>query len=317
MMKNYKIIGKTSSIKSLKKDLKNAASSNAPIVLLGETGTGKELLVNFIHKNSDRVNKKLLCINCSNLAESLAESILFGSKEGAYTGSNGHQKGIIEEIDGGTLLLDEIDGLNIDVQAKLLRFLDSGEYRSIGDITIKHSDVRVIVSSSIDLFNGAETGKIRKDLYFRFQAISIHIPALRSRRPDIPLLLDYYLNMFSIKNKIRKPTLSIETITILEDYFWPGNIRQLKNLCEYLVIMKFRREIKVSDLPSNFRQQKSDEKINFIFSLPNSGIIWEEIEYNLIKQAFNRCYNNRQQASKMLGINVKQYDYRLKKYRII
>jgi transcriptional regulator with PAS, ATPase and Fis domain len=316
-MKNYKIIGKTSSIKSLKKDLKNAASSNAPIVLLGETGTGKELLVNFIHKNSDRVNKKLLCINCSNLAESLAESILFGSKEGAYTGSNGHQKGIIEEIDGGTLLLDEIDGLNIDVQAKLLRFLDSGEYRSIGDITIKHSDVRVIVSSSIDLFNGAETGKIRKDLYFRLQAISIHIPALRSRRPDIPLLLDYYLNMFSIKNKIRKPTLSIETITILEDYFWPGNIRQLKNLCEYLVIMKFRREIKVSDLPSNFRQQKSDEKINFIFSLPNSGIIWEEIEYNLIKQAFNRCYNNRQQASKMLGINVKQYDYRLKKYRII
>jgi DNA-binding NtrC family response regulator len=274
-------------------------------------------LVNFIHKNSDRVNKKLLCINCSNLAESLAESILFGSKEGAYTGSNGHQKGIIEEIDGGTLLLDEIDGLNIDVQAKLLRFLDSGEYRSIGDITIKHSDVRVIVSSSIDLFNGAETGKIRKDLYFRLQAISIHIPALRSRRPDIPLLLDYYLNMFSIKNKIRKPTLSIETITILEDYFWPGNIRQLKNLCEYLVIMKFRREIKVSDLPSNFRQQKSDEKINFIFSLPNSGIIWEEIEYNLIKQAFNRCYNNRQQASKMLGINVKQYDYRLKKYRII
>jgi two-component system NtrC family response regulator len=187
MMKNYKIIGKTSSIKSLKKDLKNAASSNAPIVLLGETGTGKELLVNFIHKNSDRVNKKLLCINCSNLAESLAESILFGSKEGAYTGSNGHQKGIIEEIDGGTLLLDEIDGLNIDVQAKLLRFLDSGEYRSIGDITIKHSDVRVIVSSSIDLFNGAETGKIRKDLYFRLQAISIHIPALRSRRPDIPL----------------------------------------------------------------------------------------------------------------------------------
>jgi transcriptional regulator with PAS, ATPase and Fis domain len=317
MMKNYKIIGKTSSIKSLKKDLKNAASSNAPIVLLGETGTGKELLVNFIHKNSDRVNKKLLCINCSNLAESLAESILFGSKEGAYTGSNGHQKGIIEEIDGGTLLLDEIDGLNIDVQAKLLRFLDSGEYRSIGDITIKHSDVRVIVSSSIDLFNGAETGKIRKDLYFRLQAISIHIPALRSRRPDIPLLLDYYLNMFSIKNKIRKPTLSIETITILEDYLWPGNIRQLKNLCEYLVIMKFRREIKVSDLPSNFRQQKSDEKINFIFSLPNSGIIWEEIEYNLIKQAFNRCYNNRQQASKMLGINVKQYDYRLKKYRII
>jgi transcriptional regulator with PAS, ATPase and Fis domain len=317
MMKNYKIIGKTSSIKSLKKDLKNAASSNAPIVLLGETGTGKELLVNFIHKNSDRVNKKLLCINCSNLAESLAESILFGSKEGAYTGSNGHQKGIIEEIDGGTLLLDEIDGLNIDVQAKLLRFLDSGEYRSIGDITIKHSDVRVIVSSSIDLFNGAETGKIRKDLYFRLQAISIHIPALRSRRPDIPLLIDYYLNMFSIKNKIRKPTLSIETITILEDYFWPGNIRQLKNLCEYLVIMKFRREIKVSDLPSNFRQQKSDEKINFIFSLPNSGIIWEEIEYNLIKQAFNRCYNNRQQASKMLGINVKQYDYRLKKYRII
>jgi transcriptional regulator with PAS, ATPase and Fis domain len=317
MMKNYKIIGKTSSIKSLKKDLKNAASSNAPIVLLGETGTGKELLVNFIHKNSDRVNKKLLCINCSNLAESLAESILFGSKEGAYTGSNGHQKGIIEEIDGGTLLLDEIDGLNIDVQAKLLRFLDSGEYRSIGDITIKHSDVRVIVSSSIDLFNGAETGKIRKDLYFRLQAISIHIPALRSRRPDIPLLIDYYLNMFSIKNKIRKPTLSIETITILEDYLWPGNIRQLKNLCEYLVIMKFRREIKVSDLPSNFRQQKSDEKINFIFSLPNSGIIWEEIEYNLIKQAFNRCYNNRQQASKMLGINVKQYDYRLKKYRII
>jgi transcriptional regulator with PAS, ATPase and Fis domain len=317
MMKNYKIIGKTSSIKSLKKDLKNAASSNAPIVLLGETGTGKELLVNFIHKNSDRVNKKLLCINCSNLAESLAESILFGSKEGAYTGSNGHQKGIIEEIDGGTLLLDEIDGLNIDVQAKLLRFLESGEYRSIGDITIKHSDVRVIVSSSIDLFNGAETGKIRKDLYFRLQAISIHIPALRSRRPDIPLLIDYYLNMFSIKNKIRKPTLSIETITILEDYLWPGNIRQLKNLCEYLVIMKFRREIKVSDLPSNFRQQKSDEKINFIFSLPNSGIIWEEIEYNLIKQAFNRCYNNRQQASKMLGINVKQYDYRLKKYRII
>jgi DNA-binding NtrC family response regulator len=175
----------------------------------------------------------------------------------------------------------------------------------------------VIVSSSIDLFNGAETGKIRKDLYFRLQAISIHIPALRSRRPDIPLLIDYYLNMFSIKNKIRKPTLSIETITILEDYLWPGNIRQLKNLCEYLVIMKFRREIKVSDLPSNFRQQKSDEKINFIFSLPNSGIIWEEIEYNLIKQAFNRCYNNRQQASKMLGINVKQYDYRLKKYRII
>jgi transcriptional regulator with PAS, ATPase and Fis domain len=316
-MKNTKIIGKSSQIKLIKKNLKNVASSHAPIVLLGETGTGKELLVNFIHKNSDRVNKKLLCINCSNLAESLAESILFGSKEGAYTGSNGHQKGIIEEIDGGTLLLDEIDGLNIDVQAKLLRFLDSGEYRSIGDITIKHSDVRVIVSSSIDLFNGAETGKIRKDLYFRLQAISIHIPALRSRRPDIPLLLDYYLNMFSIKNKIRKPTLSIETITILEDYFWPGNIRQLKNLCEYLVIMKFRREIKVSDLPSNFRQQKSDEKINFIFSLPNSGIIWEEIEYNLIKQAFNRCYNNRQQASKMLGINVKQYDYRLKKYRII
>lgn len=317
MMKNYKIIGKTASVKSLKKELKNAATSNTTIVLLGETGTGKELLVNYIHKNSDRVNKPLLCLNCANLAESLAESLLFGSKEGAFTGSNGDQKGIIEEIDGGTLFLDEINFLNIDVQAKLLRFLDSGEYRSIGDINIKHSNVRIIVSSSSDLFNEAETGKIRKDLYFRLQAISIHIPALRTRRPDIPLLLDYYLTMFSIKNKIRKPTLSSETISTLEGYFWPGNVRQLKNLCEYLVIMKFRREIKVSDLPTNFRHPNFDEKINYIFTLPNSGIIWEEIEYNLINQAFNRCYNNRQQAAKILGINTKQYDYRLKKYRII
>ncbi|MFM8342019.1 MAG: sigma 54-interacting transcriptional regulator [Methylomonas sp.] len=316
-MKNYKIIGKTASIRSLKKKLKNAAMSSTTILLLGETGTGKELLVNYIHKNSDRVNQPLLCLNCANLAESLAESILFGSKEGAFTGSNGLQKGIIEEIDGGTLFLDEINFLNIDVQAKLLRFLDSGEYRPIGDIDIKHSSVRIIVSSNIDLFNETKTGKIRQDLYFRLQAISIEIPALRTRRSDIPLLLDYYLTMFSIKNKIRKPTLSSETISILEEYFWPGNVRQLKNLCEYLVIMKFRREIKVNDLPTNFRNSNSDEKIKYFFILPNGGIIWEDIEYSLIKQAFNRCYNNRQQAAKILGINTKKYDYRLKKYRII
>lgn len=315
-MKNHKIIGKTCSIKSLKRELKNAASSNTPIVLLGETGTGKELCVQFIHKNSNRANKQLLCVNCANLAESLAESVLFGSKEGAFTGQNGSQKGIIEEIDGGTLFLDEIEDLNIDVQAKLLRFLDSGEYRSIGDIIIKRSDVRIIVSSNIDLFNKTETGKIRKDLYFRLQAIQIHIPELRSIRPDIQLLIDYYLNFFSIKNKIRKPTLSSEAIATLEYYSWPGNVRQLKNLCEYLVIMKFRREIKVDDLPKNFRQKKYDEKSTSFFSLPNSGIIWEQIEYNLIKQAFNLCYN-RQQASEMLGINTKQYYYRLKKFRII
>lgn len=317
MMKNYKIIGKTASIKSIKKRLKNAATSNSTILLLGETGTGKELLVNYIHKQSDRANKPLLSLNCANLAESLAESILFGSKEGAFTGSNGNQKGIIEEIDGGTLFLDEINCLNIDIQAKLLRFLDSGEYRPIGDIAIRNSSVRIIVSSSIDLFNEAETGKIRKDLYFRLQAITIHIPALRTRSPDIPLLLDYYLTMFSIKNKIRKPTLSSETISTLEEYFWPGNIRQLKNLCEYLVIMKFRSEIKVSDLPSSFRHAHSDDNSHYIFILPNSGIIWEDIEYSLIKQAFKRYYSNRQQAAKMLGINTKQYDYRLKKYRII
>jgi transcriptional regulator with PAS, ATPase and Fis domain len=315
-MKSYKIIGKTASIKSIKKRLKKAAASNSTIALLGETGTGKELLVNYIHKHSDRAKKPLLSLNCANLSESLAESILFGSKEGAFTGSNCTKKGIIEEVDGGTLFLDGINCLNIDVQAKLLRFLDSGEYRPIGDIQIKHSSVRIIISSNINLFKEAETGKFRKDLYFRLQAISIHIPSLRDRRPDIPLLLDYYLTIFSIKNKIRKPTLTSDTISTLEEYFWPGNIRQLKNLCEYLVIMKFRRQIKVSDLPTNFRHTNSDDEINYILTLPNIGIIWDEIECSLVKQAFNRYYNNRQQAAKILGINTKQYDYRLKKYRI-
>jgi two-component system response regulator AtoC len=243
------LVGQSAAFKRLLDQLKQVAPSKATILLQGPTGTGKELAAQLIHQNSPRSRQPLITVHCAALPQNLLESELFGYEKGAFTGATERRKGRFEAADKGTLFLDEIGEIDAPTQVKLLRFLESRSFERLGSVQPITVDVRLIVATHRDLKALVRQGSFREDLYYRLSTVPILIPSLRERAEDIPLLVDHYLKHFAAENQLPVPQLLTEAKVQLFKYPWPGNIRELKNVCENLVVLHAGKKVRSEDLP--------------------------------------------------------------------
>lgn len=233
-----KIIGASEGLKTLLERVEKVAIRDTSVLITGESGTGKELIAQAIHYNSPRKDKKFLAINCGALPESLLESELFGYRKGAFTGAKDNRQGLLEAADGGTLFLDEVGNLPMNVQKTLLRFLQEQEFHRIGDTTPTRVDVRVLSATNSDLKASVKSGQFREDLFYRLNVVNIHLPPLRDRQSDIPLLAAHFITIQNQKFAIQVKGLSAQALEVASNYSWPGNVRELKNVIEASMAME-------------------------------------------------------------------------------
>lgn len=297
------IIGNSSAIQLAVVLAKKIAANNTNVLLLGETGTGKEVFAKAIHAASKRRDKPFIAINCSAITKDLLEGELFGHKAGAYTGALKDKKGLIEMADGGTLLLDEIGEMNIDLQAKLLRVLENGEFIKLGDIKTTKVDVRIIAATNRDLVKEVTEGHFREDLFYRLNTFTITLPSLRERKEDIKELANHFLNTFTKRESKFGLKLSKEALQALEHHSWRGNIRELRNAIERAVILA-EGEVQSQDLPSSILQESSTAN-----SFPLA-----EVEKAHIKKILHYTSNNKTKAAQLLGIGVATLYRKLEEY---
>lgn len=313
-MNNFNsIIGQSPALEALIRSAKMVAVTDVTLLLKGETGTGKEVLANAIQKQSPRAHKPFISLNCAALPESLIESELFGHKKGAFTSANTNKQGLFAAADGGTLFLDEINSLPLSIQAKLLRFLDSGECLAVGDTCSHKVDVRVIAATNTDLMQHIANGEFRQDLYFRLNVVPLELPALAQRSEDIELLIEHFMAHFAKAHGTTEPKFSKSALKVLKNYSWPGNIRELRNLCERLSILLSGKIIEVDNLPREFSSVTKTNK-NTGFILPEMGLQMESLEADLIQQALSRTQGNRSKSAKLLGLSRDTLLYRMRKY---
>jgi transcriptional regulator with GAF, ATPase, and Fis domain len=307
------IIGESPQIKEVMDLVNRVAKSNATVLILGESGTGKELVANAIHYNSDRKNKPFVKVNCGALPENLLESELFGHEKGAFTGAISRKIGRFERAHGGSIFLDEIGEMSFSTQVKLLRVLQEKQIERVGSTEVIDVDVRIIAATNKDLKRLVEEGRFREDLYYRLNVIPIKIPPLRERKQDIPLLVKYFLQKYSLETGRRGMTISDSALDKLKTYSWPGNIRELQNVIERAVILSPGREITEDQLPPEIvkrdRQVELDE-----FKLPKNGVNLNDLEKSLIKQALDMTNDNQTEAARLLGITRHTLIYRMEKY---
>ncbi|MGZ8191732.1 MAG: sigma-54 interaction domain-containing protein [Methylococcaceae bacterium] len=310
------IIGQSPALDSLIRSAKIAASTDVTILLKGETGTGKEVLATAIQKASSRAGKKFITLNCAALPEGLIESELFGHRKGSFTGASSNTQGLFQAADGGTIFLDEINSLPLSIQGKLLRFLDSGEYLPVGETTPHKVDVRIIAATNADLNKHIDAGEFRKDLYFRLNVVPLELPPLAQRADDIEHLIDHFLNLFAATHSIVAPKFSKKALKILKTYSWPGNIRELRNLCERLSILLAGRMIEPENLPQEFGAFGGISVASKTrgFTLPETGLQLDSLEADLIHQALSRTKGNRSQSAKLLGLSRDTLLYRMQKH---
>ena len=304
------IIGGSAAMQSIKALLARVAKSPASTVLLtGETGTGKDLAAKTIHYNSDRARRAFVNITMSALPEQLLESELFGHERGAFTDARQQKRGLLETADGGTVFLDEIGEMTPGLQAKLLRFLEEKTFKRVGGLADIRVDVRVIAATNRNLEEEVSHGKFREDLFYRLQVMPIALPPLRERRGDIPLLASYYIDVFNREFKRHVRGLSAEATTMLEQYQWPGNIRELRNAIERAMLLVEHEWLQPGDFTTLTRSITPAE-----FKLPPEGISLDEVERQLLVQALERSGGNQTQAGQLLGINRDQVRYRIEKF---
>jgi two-component system NtrC family response regulator len=286
------------------------AASDATVLIMGESGTGKELIARAIHYNSPRKNKPLVTVNCPSIPDNLLESELFGHVKGAYTGAIKDRKGKFELADGGTIFLDEIGDLREDVQAKLLRVLQEHEIERLGDSKTIKVDVRVIAATNKNLERLVQGGEFREDLYYRLSVVPITIPPLRERKEEIPYLVDFFITRYS---KDRKFVVDPEVISVLQQYDWPGNIRELENAIERAVVLSTDNRITPESLPAHFQTPKKKETGSPL-KFPQEDLSLEEVEKQVILEALERAGGNRSRAARLLKIPRHVLLYRLKKF---
>jgi transcriptional regulator with PAS, ATPase and Fis domain len=308
------IIGESPLIETLIRSAKIVAATDVTVLLKGETGTGKEVFAHAIKNASSRADKEFLTLNCAALPESLIESELFGHKRGSFTGAINNTQGLLQAADGGTLFLDEINSLPLSIQAKLLRFLDSGECLAVGDVRPYKVDVRVIAATNSDLMTLISNGVFRSDLYFRLNVVPFELPNLAERSEDIELLVAHFFKLFEKNHGVKAPKFSKSSLKILKHHNWSGNIRELRNLCERMSILFSDKTIEPEHLPDEFQSQSPQhiEANNFI--LPSMGVKLDALEANLINQALDRTQGNRSKSARLLGITRDTLLYRMQKH---
>ncbi len=306
----HSIVGESKTLRDTLELAQKAAMSDSNILLEGETGTGKELFAEFIHKNSDRKDKPFVAINCASLPDQLIESELFGHEKGAFTDAKSSKQGLVEMADGGTLFLDEIGEMSLTLQPKLLRFLEKGEFRRIGGVSNLKSNVKVIGATNKNLMEESEKGNFRRDLLFRLNVITITIPPLRERVEDIIVLANHFLKT---KSPLRSPKqLSKEAEEELKLYKYPGNVRELEHIIERAIIFSDGQLIEVKDLNLPNTEMNTVES----YTEDDNILSLEEVEKIHIRKALSKNNWNRENTARALGISQKTLYTKIKKYQL-
>ena len=297
---SLEMIGKSSELNRVRTMIEKAAPTKANVLITGESGVGKELVANAIHKQSSRASAPFVIVHCAALSESLLESELFGFEKGAFTGAEAQHKGRFELANGGTIFLDEIGEINQATQVKLLRVLQEKTFERVGGEKTISVDVRIVAATNRNLEDEVKAGRFREDLYYRLNVVRIEMPSLRERKDDIPLLMHSFLREFNIENEKNIKGFDNRSKSALIKYNWPGNIRELKNCIESAVVMCTGDEIKMEDLPSSIRAQSEEKTI----SIP-IGISMEEAEKIIIQENLAANNNNKSKTADILGIGRK------------
>jgi len=302
------IVGQSEVMQKVFAKVRTVAPSRANVLLYGESGTGKEMVANAIHQNSPRRHRPFVKVNCGALPLTLLESELFGHEKGAFTGAVKSKPGRFEMADGGTLLLDEIGETGPEFQVKLLRVLQEGTFERVGGTDTVRADVRVIAASNKRLEDLVRAGAFREDLYYRLKVVEIDLPSLRERRDDIPLLVDHFLEEFSRFYGKPKPRVQPRAMALLQGYPWPGNVRQLRNVLEGVVVMS-EGDITVAALPEDLKQ---DDGVQYIRVPVTSSV--DDAEKELIRASLIHHGGNRAQAARALGLGRKTLYRKIEEY---
>lgn len=306
------IISRSKDMEQLKKLGQKASKTTSPILIMGETGTGKELLVQSIHNASPRNSSPFIAQNCAALPATLLEGILFGTVKGSFTGAE-NRPGLFELADGGTLFLDEINSMPMELQAKLLRVIQESRVRRVGGSTENRIDVRIIAALNEDPLQAVKEGRLRSDLYYRLHVISFRIPSLRERKEDIPLLTEHFIQKFNHRFGKTVTGVSEEVKKLLFQHDWPGNIRELEHTIEAAMNLVEGRFIEKEDMPLNFRPAASKGTADFpLEDLPLRDALLQ-VEERMIRNAIERANGNIMQAAKHLGIPRQTLQYKLSK----
>ncbi|WP_018141752.1 sigma-54-dependent Fis family transcriptional regulator [Thioalkalivibrio sp. ALJ7] len=309
------LIGDSPELQALLRQANLVARTDATVLIQGESGTGKERLARRIHAHSRRNAAPLITVNCAALPADLIESELFGHRRGAFTGAHEAQQGLIRQADGGTLLLDEIAELPPGAQAKLLRFLESGECQPLGAARPEKVDVRVIAATHQDLNQHVAERRFRADLFYRLFVVPLEMPPLRQRQGDVRRLVEHFRKELASAHGLEPPHFSPELVRWLERWPWPGNVRELKNLVERCVIFMSAQTVRPQDLPDAWLQSPRDERQGS-WVIPPDGLCLERLEIDLIRQALERTGGNRSRAARLLGLTRNTLLYRIKKSAI-
>jgi len=305
------IVGRDGKLKETLEIIKLVAPSDATVLILGESGTGKELIARAIYRNSLRSQSPFVALNCAALPENLLESELFGYEKGAFTGADGRKHGRFDQADGGTLFLDEIGDMSPVTQAKVLRVLQEGVFERLGGNRTIRTDVRLIAATNKDLAREVENGSFRSDLYFRLSVVPIHVPPLRERRADIPLLVEHFLRKYVEKNNRLIRGFTSEAIDLFCRYTWPGNVRELENMVERAVLLSRSTVIHTDVFPAPFRELAEGEPVPEETELMPVRPI-REVERELIIRTLEHTGHNITHAAKLLGITRRGLQYKLK-----
>ena len=311
-----RLIGKSPKMLEVFKLIGRVANSNTSVLIQGESGTGKELVARAIHENSYRRNWPFLAVNCGAIPENLLESELFGYEKGAFTGADKSKIGIIEAANGGTCFLDEIGEMSLNMQSKLLRFLQEGEIMRLGSTKPFKVDVRVISATNRDLEELIREKKFREDLFYRLNVVQISLPPLRERKEDIPLLVDFFLKNYSYKNKTPLKKVTERVMAVFMEYDWPGNVRELENVVESAATLSPTDVIDLEFIPNKIKRIKSlDENLeNIEFDSSSRLPSLYEVERDYILKVLKIAGNNKSKAAKILGIDRKTLRLKLKQY---
>ncbi len=307
-----KVVGKSARISAVYEVVAQVAATNATVLITGESGTGKELVAQAIHRRSDRRDRPFISINCGALPEGLLESELFGFERGAFTGAVGAKPGKFELAHGGTLLLDEVGEMSPKTQVEFLRVLQEKEFRRLGGERLIRVDVRIIASTNKDLLEEVKAANFRQDLYYRLAVVPIHLPPLRERPEDIPLLVDSFFQEFAEMNRKPLKRISREALELLIRYHWPGNIRELRNVVERMTVIVDSPVIRPEHLPREItggRLEKSGSSLHFPLGTP-----LKRVEELVIRRTIEEVGGHREKAARMLGISPRTLQYKIARY---
>jgi len=315
----HDIIGQSRKMREVFDLVQKVADCDSTILLNGETGTGKGMVARAIHQKSKRRNKPFISINCGAIPENLLESELFGHVRGAFTGATSSKQGKFELADSGTILLDEIGDMSSDLQVKVLKVLEEGEFEQVGGAKTIKVDVRIIAATHRDLSDEVQKGNFREDLYYRLYVIPVMLPSLRDRRSDIPFLISHFLEQFNQKNNRSVQKISEDVLNMMMSHSWPGNVRELKNMMERLVVLKGSGEISARDLPAEIKSTHKFEPSTAI-EISDEGICLNsavtEFEKALILQSLEKTKWVKNKAAKLLHLNRTTLVEKIKRHQL-